>query len=86
MLPAKEHVYECYDGHDGILRYVPLQVYSQPDTVICDRSVRAKSLFIDSSTIDQNTVTDISTKTAQCGGHYLDAPVSGGTACTAPLG
>ena len=22
MLPAKAHVYECYDGPDGVLRYI----------------------------------------------------------------
>lgn len=42
------------------------------------RSARAESLFIDCSTIDQNTVNDIVEKTSQLGGNYIDSPVSGG--------
>ena len=50
------------------------------DILLCVhyRSARSESLFIDGSTIDQNTVRDIATKTTQCGGNYLDSPVSGG--------
>lgn len=46
--------------------------------VTCYRSVRDKSLFIDCSTIDQSTVTEIAKKTIDLGGDYLDSPVSGG--------
>lgn len=82
MLPAQSHVYQCYEGADGILGYNRIVcsgawAQEQKCYAIC-RSVRAESLFVDCSTIDQNTVKDIANKTSELGGNYLDSPVSGG--------
>lgn len=46
--------------------------------ISCHRSVRKESLFIDCSTVDINTIQAIASKVLGLGGHYLDAPVSGG--------
>lgn len=52
------------------------------DFSVVSRSVESGSLLIDSSTIDQATVTAMAERATEVGASYIDAPVSGGTATT----